>query len=131
MTSKIDASTNALFETGSVIDDKWILIEIIGKGGMGEVFRAHQLNLKRDVAIKVISKEILQDPEESSGNVKNAVERLQIARDNIGSTRSIILIKIVGGRDLNCRWSICGYGRIIRRWNAVDNTIVRGKTIPW
>jgi len=36
---------------------------------MGEVYRAHQLNLKRDVAIKVVSQEMLQsfedDPEEN------------------------------------------------------------------
>ena len=36
---------------------------------MGEVYRAHQLNLKHDVAIKVVSQEMLQsfedDPEEN------------------------------------------------------------------
>ena len=46
---------NPLFNTGSIIDEKWVLIERIGKGGMGEVYRAHQLNLNRDVAIKIIS----------------------------------------------------------------------------
>lgn len=77
MTPAIKASANSLFDTGSVIDNKWVLIERIGKGGMGEVFRAHQLNLKRDVAIKVISEEILQDFEENSEEVANAMERLQ------------------------------------------------------
>jgi serine/threonine-protein kinase len=77
MTSEIKAPASTLFETGSVIDNKWILIESIGKGGMGEVFRAHQLNLKRDVAIKVISEEILQDLEENPQEVASAMERLQ------------------------------------------------------
>jgi serine/threonine-protein kinase len=77
MTSETKTSVNALFDTGSVIDGKWVLIERIGKGGMGEVFRAHQLNLKRDVAIKVISEELLQDSEESPEEVANAMERLQ------------------------------------------------------
>ena len=49
MTSETKTSVNSLFDTGSVIDGKWVLIERIGKGGMGEVFRAHQLNLKRDL----------------------------------------------------------------------------------
>ena len=70
MTSQIKTSENRLFDTGSVIDNKWVLIERIGKGGMGEVFHAHQLNLKRDVAIKVISEE---NPEE----VTDAMEHLQ------------------------------------------------------
>ena len=77
MDSEIKTHTSTLFSTGSVIDNKWILIERVGKGGMGEVFRAHQLNLKRDVAIKVISEEILQDFEENPEEVASAMERLQ------------------------------------------------------
>ena len=51
-----DTTFNAtLFDTGSVIDDKWVPIERIGKGGMGEVYRAHQLNLRRHAASKIIS----------------------------------------------------------------------------
>ncbi|RJQ75992.1 MAG: hypothetical protein C4519_15280 [Desulfobacteraceae bacterium] len=60
-----------VFTTGSIIDGKWVVIELIGRGGMGEVYRAHQLNLKRDVAIKVISEELLEgvgdNPHEASG----------------------------------------------------------------
>jgi serine/threonine-protein kinase len=47
-------------EIGTVLDEKWVILELLGKGGMGEVYRAHQLNLKRDVAIKIISDELLQ-----------------------------------------------------------------------
>jgi len=71
-------SARTLFDTGSVIDDKWVLIENVGKGGMGEVYRAHQLNLNRDVAMKVISEDILQDFEENPEEVTNAMKRLQI-----------------------------------------------------
>jgi serine/threonine-protein kinase len=77
MTSEIKTAASRLFDTGSVIDNKWILIESVGKGGMGEVFRAHQLNLKRDVAIKIISEEILQDFEDNPEEVASAMERLQ------------------------------------------------------
>ncbi len=61
-------STAATLKQGTVLDDKWIIIEMIGKGAMGEVYRAHQTNLKRDVAIKIISEDVIseigEDPEE-------------------------------------------------------------------
>ncbi len=39
------------------------LLEIIGKGGMATVFRAHQENMNRDVAIKIISPDLAIDAE--------------------------------------------------------------------
>jgi serine/threonine-protein kinase len=52
----IDNSSNEL-EVGTVLKDKWVILEFVGKGAMEEVYRAHQLSLKRDIAIKIISKE--------------------------------------------------------------------------
>jgi serine/threonine-protein kinase len=50
-----------MLEMGTILDDKWVILDLIGKGAMGEVYRAHQSNLKRDVAIKVISEEVLTE----------------------------------------------------------------------
>lgn len=66
-----------IFKIGYVLNDKWVIIEFIGKGAMGEVYRAHQLNLKRDVAIKVISQEMLASLEDDPEEIETAIQRFR------------------------------------------------------
>ncbi|MGB7339156.1 MAG: serine/threonine-protein kinase [Phototrophicaceae bacterium] len=42
--------------------DEYKLVSIIGQGGMSAVYRAYQEELDRDVAIKILSDELAQDP---------------------------------------------------------------------
>ena len=69
--------TKSIFQIGYVLNDKWVIIEFIGKGAMGEVYRAHQLNLKRDVAIKVISREMLASLEDDPEEIETAIHRFR------------------------------------------------------
>ncbi len=87
----MEKNLNSSLTIGTVLDDKWVVLELIGKGGMAEVYRAHQLNLKRDVAIKVISQEFLEslngDPEEvetTLGRFRREVQAMaQIRHANV------------------------------------------------
>ncbi len=52
-------SSNQILEEGQVVHGKWEIIYLIAKGGKGEVYLAKQVNLNRQVALKVMSKEFL------------------------------------------------------------------------
>jgi serine/threonine-protein kinase len=66
-----------IFETGTVLNDKWVVLELIAKGAMGEIYLAHQLNLKRDVAIKVVSEDWLKDIDDDQEEIETAFERFR------------------------------------------------------
>lgn len=83
-----------VFKIGFVLNDKWIIIESIGRGAMGEVYRAHQLNLKRDVAIKVISKEMLESFDESPEDIENACQRFRREVQAMASIRHVNVLQI-------------------------------------
>lgn len=67
----------ATLKTGTVLIDKWVILEFIAKGGMGEVYRAHQVNLKRDVAIKIISWEWLESIKDDREEIESGVLRFR------------------------------------------------------
>lgn len=73
MTNEIDP----ILPAGTVIQEKWVILEFIAKGGMGEVYRAHQLNLKRDVAIKIISREWLESVEDDAEEREMGLRRFE------------------------------------------------------
>ncbi|MCK8604209.1 bifunctional serine/threonine-protein kinase/formylglycine-generating enzyme family protein [Desulfoferrobacter suflitae] len=70
-------ASDKTFKIGAVVNDKWVILEFIGRGGMGEVYRAHQLNLKRDIAIKVISQEYVRSLDGDTGEIAGSVDRFR------------------------------------------------------
>src|SRR6516225_6718632 len=58
---------------------------LLGKGGMGEVYRARDLKLKREVAIKVLPEEFSRDPERVSRFQREAEALAALNHPNIAA----------------------------------------------
>jgi serine/threonine-protein kinase len=52
-----------LAEIGSVLGDRYRLIELLGQGGMATIYRARDSQLERDVAVKLLRPEYGRDPD--------------------------------------------------------------------
>src|SRR6266571_5532636 len=59
------------------------ITSLIGKGGMGEVYRARDTNLKRDVAIKILPEEFSRDPDRVSRFQREAEALAALNHQNI------------------------------------------------
>jgi eukaryotic-like serine/threonine-protein kinase len=82
------------------------VLELLGTGGMGEVYRARDLRLHRDVALKVLPAELSSDPgrltrferearSASSLNHPNIVTIYEVGRTD---STSFIAMELVDGK---------------------------------
>ena len=71
---EMTTSCKTTLKVGDVLNNKWVILGFIDKGGMGEVYRAHQSNLNRDVAIKVVSREWLESIDEGDEEAESQAE---------------------------------------------------------
>jgi len=85
------------------------ILEPIGKGGMGEVFRARHRHLERDEAVKVVASERLDSPEAVARFEQEAKAAAKLMHENIVATYDAgqqegvhyLAMEYVDGRDLS------------------------------
>ena len=89
------------------------VISPLGSGGMGEVYRARDTNLRRDVAIKVLPDEFAQDPERLARFEREAQILASLNHPNIAAIYGLeksddltyLVMELVPGETLGQRLS--------------------------
>ena len=104
----------------------------IGAGGMGEVYRARDTTLNRDVAIKVLPDLFASDPERLARFTREAQTLASLNHPNIAHIHGLeesdgvraLVMELVEGDDLSQR--IATRGDPVRR-SAADRETDRGR----
>ena len=81
------------------------ITSLIGKGGMGEVYRAKDTKLKRDVATKVLPEAFAQDPERMARFQREAEVLASLNHPNIAAIYGVedraLVMELVDGVPLS------------------------------
>ncbi len=86
-----DAERNSLldaterFPSGAVFAGHFHIVSVLGRGGMGEVYRARDTNLKRDVALKLLPGTLALDPDRLARFKREAQVLASLNHPNIGA----------------------------------------------
>ncbi|MBA3463963.1 MAG: protein kinase [Deltaproteobacteria bacterium] len=96
-------------ESGTVVADKYRIESVLGRGGMGMVYRARHLALEEDVAIKVLRRDVSLDPETVQRFVREAQSAVKLKSEHVARIKDVgalddglpyIVMEFLEGADL-------------------------------
>ncbi len=95
-------------EIGSILGERYRLIELLGQGGMATIFRALDTQLGREVAVKLLRPEYLRDPDFGSRFRQEAQNAASLSHPNVVTVYDYgedpsgpyIVMEYVDGEDL-------------------------------
>lgn len=98
-------------EQSLILDNRYRVQERIGQGGMAYVLKARDLNLQRDVAIKILREDLIQDPRFRARFLQEARSAANLAHPNVvtihdfglDDDRYYMVMEHVDGTDLKTR----------------------------
>jgi serine/threonine protein kinase len=110
------------------------ILSPLGAGGMGEVYRAHDAKLDREVAIKVLPKAMSADPERVARFQREARTLAAFQHPNIASIygfeeddpNRFLVMELVEGQDLSERLKAgpIPIGDAVRRTSRASSTAI-------
>jgi hypothetical protein len=78
-----DGSHHGRFLPGSKVAERYRIVSLVGKGGMGEVYRADDLKLGQTVALKFLPREVSKDPKRLEYFLSEVRLTRQISHPNV------------------------------------------------
>ena len=116
---------------------------LLGKGGMGEVYRARDTKLKREVAIKILPDEFARDPDRVSRFQREAEVLASLNHPNIAAIYDLqeandsrfLVLELVEGDTLADRLqipiSVCHYPPGTSKWNKIEHRLFSFISLNW
>ena len=95
---------------GNILDDRYEILELIGEGGMAQVFKAVDLRLNRNVAVKIMRDDLTDDEEFRNRFYAEAHAVAMLSNPNIVAVYDVsqnpdieyIVMELVDGIFLHC-----------------------------
>ena len=86
--NSVDAELNAgrvngRFSAGTMISERYRIVGLLGRGGMGEVYRADDLKLGQPVALKFLPGHLERDPLKLSRFLNEVRTALKVSHPNV------------------------------------------------
>ena len=78
-----DPRADSRFRSGNVLAERYRIVDWLGKGGMGEVYRAHDLKLDQDVALKFLPAGFQKDPSRRERFHREVRTARQVSHTNV------------------------------------------------
>jgi tetratricopeptide (TPR) repeat protein/predicted Ser/Thr protein kinase len=99
----------AQLQAGAVLADRYEIVKLLGEGGMGAVYRAHDRELEREVALKVIRPELARNAQVLHRFKQELILARQVTHRNIirifdlGQAEGVrfITMEFIEGEDLS------------------------------
>jgi Protein kinase domain len=97
------------FAAGTILASRYRIVAALGRGGMGEVFRAEDLTLQQEIALKFLPRELTSDPEALERFHREVRVARQVSHPNVCRVFDIgvadgapfITMEYVDGEDLS------------------------------
>jgi serine/threonine-protein kinase len=104
-----DPSQSGVLEPGTVIAERYRIDALIGEGGMGKVYSAEHVHMRKQVAVKVLHPEMSTTPEIVARFEREAIAAGKIAHPNVAAATDFgrlpnqsffLVLEYVAGTDL-------------------------------